>query len=274
VSTAGCPLASDDVTAIHTGMDHTPFWYFAIKSYRIRSNCGFTLYFNHADPAVGRQLVRQAPTQRGSYSIIVEARMHRWFGKRGKLVRGLIIALALLLILLEWIIRLLAGVVHSLIALLGLTRFEMWMRSLPLWCVFPITVTVAAGYGLLEFTQFALLARRQYMLAGWAHILKWLIFPVLSYIWRLYDERLLRYAWIRSIYGFYMFAHELIVGWVHKQEWYGRALEIKNRCVEGTRHRLVLAREAVRRWRVALHHRNTIFNIARRLKSIRFRRSS
>ena len=80
--------------------------------------------------------------------------MHRWFGKRGKLVRGLIIALALLLILLEWITRLLAGVVHSLIALLGLTRFEMWMRSLPLWCVFPITVTVAAGYGLLEFTQF------------------------------------------------------------------------------------------------------------------------
>ena len=56
--------------------------------------------------------------------------MHSWFGKRGKLVRGLIIALALLLILLEWATRLLAGVVHSLIALLGLTRFEMWMRSL------------------------------------------------------------------------------------------------------------------------------------------------
>ena len=107
--------------------------------------------------------------------------MHSWFGKRGKLVRGLIIALALLLILLEWATRLLAGVVHSLITLLGLTRFEMWMRSLPLWCVFPITVTVAAGYGLLEFTQFALLARRQYMLAGLAHILKWLIFP--SWFW-------------------------------------------------------------------------------------------
>jgi hypothetical protein len=78
--------------------------------------------------------------------------------------------------------------------------------QLPLWCVFPITVTVAAGYVLLEFTQFALLARRQYMLAGLAHILKWLIFPILSYIWRLYDERLLRYAWIRWIYGLYMFA--------------------------------------------------------------------
>ena len=153
--------------------------------------------------------------------------MHPWFGKRGKLVRGLIIALALLLILLEWATRLLAGVVHSLITLLGLTRFEMWMRGLPLWCVFPITVTVAAGYGLLEFTQFALLARRQYMVAGLAHILKWLIFPILSYIWRLYDERLLRYAWIRWIYGLYMFAHELIVRWVHRQEWYGRAHELR-----------------------------------------------
>ena len=86
--------------------------------------------------------------------------MHRWFGKRGKLVRGLIIALALLLILLEWITRLLAGLVHSLIALLGLTRFETWMRGLPLWCVAPITLAVVAGYGLLEFAQLALLARR------------------------------------------------------------------------------------------------------------------
>jgi hypothetical protein len=197
--------------------------------------------------------------------------VHSWFGKRGKLVRGLIIALALLLILLEWITRLLAGVVHSLIALLGLTRFEMWMRSLPLWCVFPITVTVAAGYGLLEFTQFALLARRQYMLAGLAHILKWLIFPILSYIWRLYGAQLLRYAWIRWTYGVYMFAHELIVGWVHRQEWYGKARAIKNRCVEGARNRLVLVREAFRKWRVALHHRNTIFNVAQRLKSFRFR---
>ena len=59
--------------------------------------------------------------------------MHRWFGNRGKLVRGFIIALALLFILLEWIARLLAGIVHSLIALLGLTRFEAWMRALPLW---------------------------------------------------------------------------------------------------------------------------------------------
>jgi hypothetical protein len=34
------PLSSDGVAAIHASMDHTPFWYFAIKSYRIRSNCG------------------------------------------------------------------------------------------------------------------------------------------------------------------------------------------------------------------------------------------
>src|SRR6266849_5626259 len=99
--------------------------------------------------------------------------MHRWFGKRGKLVRGLIISLALLLILLEWITRLLAGAVHSVVALLGLTRFEMWMRGLPLWCVAPITLTVAAGYGLLEFTQFALLARQQYMLAGLGSVEIW-----------------------------------------------------------------------------------------------------
>jgi hypothetical protein len=200
--------------------------------------------------------------------------MHRWFGTRGKLVRGLIIALALLLILLEWITRLLAGAVHSLIALLGFTRFEMWMRGLPLWCVAPITLTVVAGYGLLEFTQFALLARQQYMLAGLAHILKWLIFPILSYIWRLYGERLLRYAWIRWTYDLYMFAHELIVGWVHRQEWYRKAHALKNRCVEGTRERLLLAQEALRRWRTALRRRNTIFNVARRRKRFRFRRSS
>ncbi len=200
--------------------------------------------------------------------------MHRWFGKRGKLVRGLIISLALLLILLEWITRLLAGAVHSVVALLGLTRFEMWMRGLPLWCVAPITLTVAAGYGLLEFTQFALLARQQYMLAGLAHILKWLIFPILSYIWRLYGEQLLRYAWIRWTYGLYMFTHELIVGWVHRQEWYARAHEFKNRSVEGARERLVLAQQAFRRWHIALRRRNTIFNVARRLKSFRFRRSN
>ena len=98
------------------------------------------------------------------------------------------------------------------------------------------------------------------MLAGLVHILKWLIFPILSYIWRLYDERLLRYAWIRWVYGLYMFVHELIVGWVHRQEWYGRAREIKNRCVEGARDRLVLAQEAFRRWRTALRRRNTVFN--------------
>ena len=200
--------------------------------------------------------------------------MHRWFGKRGELVRGLIISLALVLILLEWITRLLAGAVHSVVALLGLTRFEMWMRGLPLWCVAPITLTVAAGYGLLEFTQFALLARQQYMLAGLAHILKGLIFPILSYIWRLYGEQLLRYAWIRWTYGLYMFAHELIVGWVHRQEWYGRAHEFKNRCVEGARERLVLAQQAFKRWHMALRRRNTIFNVARRLKSFRFRRSN
>ena len=34
------PLSSDEVAAIHAGMDHTPFWYFAVRSYRIRSNCG------------------------------------------------------------------------------------------------------------------------------------------------------------------------------------------------------------------------------------------
>jgi hypothetical protein len=90
----------------------------------------------------------------------------------------------------------------------------------------------------------------------------------------LYGEQLLRYAWIRWTYGLYMFTHALIVGWVHRQEWYGRAREIKNRCVEGARDRLVLAQEAFRRWRIALRHRNTIFNIARRLKSFRFRRSS
>jgi hypothetical protein len=101
------------------------------------------------------------------------------------------------------------------------------------------------------------------MLAALAHILKWPIFPILSYIWRLYGAQLLRYAWVRRTYGLYMFAHALIMEWVHRQEWYGRAHELKNRCVEGVRDRLVLAREAFRRWRVALRHRNTIFNIAR-----------
>jgi hypothetical protein len=199
--------------------------------------------------------------------------MHRWFGNRGKLVRGFIIALALLFILLEWITRLLAGVVHSLIALLGLTRFEAWMRALPLWCVAPITLFVAAGYVLLEFAQFALLARKRYMFAGIVHVLKWLTLPVLSYIWRLYGERLLRYAWIRWTYDLYMYAHELIVGWVHRQEWYGKAFELKTRLVEGARKGLALAREAFGRWRVARRRRNTVFKAARRLTSFRFRRS-
>jgi hypothetical protein len=199
--------------------------------------------------------------------------MFRWFGRRGKLVRGVIIALALVLILLEWITRLLAGAVHSLIALLGLTRFEIWMRGLPLWCVFPITLTVVASYGILELTQFALLARRQYMLAGLTHVLKWLIFPVLSYIWRLYGERLRRYRWIRWIHDLYMFAHELVMGWVHKQEWYGKAQEFKRCCVEGTRNRLALARETFRRWRAAPRPRNTVFHAAHRLRRLRSRRS-
>jgi hypothetical protein len=199
--------------------------------------------------------------------------MHRWFGNRGQLVRGFIIALALLFILLEWITRLLAGIVHSLIALLGLTRFEAWMRALPLWCVAPITLFVAAGYALLEFAQFALLARQQYMFAGLVHVLKWLTLPVLSYIWRLYGERLLRYAWIRWTYDLYMYAHELILGWVHRQEWYAKAFELKNRLVEEARKRLALAREAFGQWRVALRRRNTVFKAARRLKSFRFKRS-
>ena len=199
--------------------------------------------------------------------------MHGWFGKRGKLVRGLIIVLALGFILLEWITRLLAGAIHLLIIRLGLTRFETWMRGLPLWCVGPLTLIVAGGYALLEFGQFALLARRHYILAGLAHVLKWLILPILSYIWRLYDERLLRYSWIRWTYGMYMYAHELIVGWVHRQEWYSRALGFKNRYVEAVRKYLAVARAAFGRWRTALHRRNTVFNAARRLKRFRFRRS-
>ena len=97
--------------------------------------------------------------------------MHGWFGKRGKLVRELIIALALVFILLDWATRLLAGAIHLLIIRLGLTRFETWMRGLPLWCVGPLTLIVAGGYALLEFGQFALLARRHYILAGLAHVL-------------------------------------------------------------------------------------------------------
>lgn len=200
--------------------------------------------------------------------------MYRWFGNRGKLVRGFIIALALLFILLEWITRLLAGFVHSLIALLGFTRFEAWMRALPLWCVVPITFFVAAGYVLLEFAQFALLARQHYMFAGIVHVLKWLILPVLSYIWRLYGERLLRYAWIRWVYEFYMYLHEFIVGWVHSQEWYGKAFKLKTRLVTSVRKRLASAHDAFGRWRVARRGRNTVFNAARRLTSLRFRRTT
>ena len=199
--------------------------------------------------------------------------MHDGVGKRGKLVRGLIIALALVFILLEWITRLLAGAIHFLIIRLRLARFETWMRARPLWCVCPLTLIVAGGYALLEFGQFALLARRHYILAGLAHVLKWLILPILSYIWRLYDERLLRYSWIRWAYGMYMYAHELIVGWVHRQEWYGRALGFKNRYVEAIRKYFAVARAAFGMWRTALHRRNTVFKAARRLKRFRFRRS-
>jgi transposase len=49
------PRLADEIEKRTGGMDHTPFWYFAIKSYRIRSNCGLTLYFDHVDPVVGRQ---------------------------------------------------------------------------------------------------------------------------------------------------------------------------------------------------------------------------
>ena len=86
----------------------------------------------------------------------------------------------------------------------------------------PLTFFVAAGYVLLEFAQFALLARQHYMFAGIVLVLKWLVLPALSYIWRLYGERLLRYRWIRWAYEFYMYLQELIVGWVHRQEWYLR----------------------------------------------------
>ena len=199
--------------------------------------------------------------------------MNCWLGRRGKLVHGLIIALALLLILLEWITRLLAGAVHSLIALLGLSWFEMWMRGLPLWCVAPITLTVVAGYVGLELAQFALLARRQYMLAGLAHVLKWLIFPILSYIWRLYGERLLRYRVVRWVHEFYMFAHELVMGWVHRQEWYCSAVEFKNRCIESARRRLIRIQEAFKEWRTTLRRRNTMFNTAHRLRSFRSRQA-
>lgn len=197
--------------------------------------------------------------------------MHGWFGKRGKLARGTIIAFALLFILLEWITRLLAGAVHFLIARLGLTRFELWMRELPLWCVAPITLLVAGGYTLLELGQFALLARHHFLLAGLAHVLKWLIFPILSYIWRLYDKRLLRYAWIRWIYEIYTYAHELIVSWIHRQEWYSAALEFRHRAVEAARRNLTAIRAAIAKWRAGLRRRRTLFNTARRLKRFRFR---
>ena len=137
----------------------------------------------------------------------------------------------------------------------------------------PLALIVAGGYALLEFGQFALLARRHYILAGLAHVLKWLILPILSYIWHLYDERLLRYSWIRWTYGMYMYAHELIVGWVHKQEWYSRVLAFKNRYVESVRKYLAVARAGFGRWRRALHRRNTVFNAARRLRRYRFRPS-
>jgi hypothetical protein len=199
--------------------------------------------------------------------------MHPWFGRRGKLVRGLIIALALVFILLEWITRVLAGAIHFLISRLGLTRFERWMRGLPLWCVGPIMFIVAAGYVLLELGQFALLARHHYTLAGLAHVLKWLVFPILSYVWRLYDERLLRYSWIRWTYGMYVYAHELILGWVHRQEWYSTALGFKHRSVEAARRCFVAARAAFGKLSMALSRRNTAFDAARRLKRFRFRRS-
>jgi hypothetical protein len=199
--------------------------------------------------------------------------MHNWFGRRGKLVRGLIIALALVFILLEWVTRLLAGAVHALIVGLGLTRFEAWMRGLPLWCVAPIVGIVAAGYIGLELGQFALIARHHYVLAGLSHVLKWLIFPILSYIWRLYDQRLLRYAWIRWVYRLYSDVHELIVGWVHSQEWYKSAVQFHRGYVDAGRNYFVALRAAYARRRAVLQRRNTLMNTARRLKRFRVRRS-
>ena len=198
--------------------------------------------------------------------------MHGWLGQRGGLARGVIIALALLFILLEWMTRLLGGAVHFLIARFGLTRFETWLRGLPLWCVGPIVLVVASGYVLLELGQFALLARHHYVIAGLAHVLKWLIFPVLSYIWRLYDQQLLRYSWIRWVYGVYINAHELIVGWIHRQEWYHKALEFKNRSAEAVVKHLAVIRGAFGKWRIALRRRHTMINVARRLKRFRLRR--
>ncbi|HWP61444.1 MAG TPA: hypothetical protein VN495_02480 [Candidatus Paceibacterota bacterium] len=197
--------------------------------------------------------------------------MHNWFGRRGKFVRGTIIAFALLLILLEWMARLLGGAVHWAIKQLGFTHFEEWMRGLPLWCVGPIVLAVVAGYFFLEMVQWALFGMHYYVLGALAHLLKWMIFPVMSYLWNLYGERLLIYRPVRWMYGLYMYLHVLIFDWVHRQEWYHKAMELKDRTVAASRERIAyLHRKLVQLARV-LHRRRSLFARARRLNRARHR---
>lgn len=159
--------------------------------------------------------------------------MNTWLGSRSKPVRAIIIVLALLFILLEWITRVLAGSIHYLINKFGLKGFEDWLRGLPLWCVAPITLIVIGVYGLFEFGQFMFIAKHLYLLAVIMHLLKWAMFPVLSYVWRLYDQRLLQYAWVRWVYHIIMYVHNLVVDWVHQQDFYKKAIELKNSIKEG-----------------------------------------
>lgn len=161
--------------------------------------------------------------------------MHRWLDKRSTPVRVFIIALALLFIFLEWLTRILAGSIQFLIHKFGWTRFEDWLRRLPLWCVAPITLIVVGAYVSFELGQFFFIKKHLYVLAVVMHLLKWAVFPVVSYVWRLYDQRLLEYTWIRWTFNLVMYVHNLVVDWIHEQEFYKTAIEYKNQIKESAK---------------------------------------
>ena len=175
--------------------------------------------------------------------------MNGWLGKRSKPVRAIVIVLALLFIALEWLTRVLADSIHFLVRRFGWIGFENWLRALPLWCVVPVTLVVFIPYAGLEIGQFMFIAAHHYWLAALMHLLKWGIFPVLSYIWRLYDERLLEYSWVRWTYNLVMFVHNLVVDWIHHQDFYKKAIEIKNMVKETTKTTVRNLIAGFRRWR-------------------------
>ena len=117
--------------------------------------------------------------------------------------------LVLLLMLADWLGTLLRRVLPQ--------ALEDFLKARSAFFAFCIVAAAMAGYVYLHYVEYAAFWNGHALL-GFGVMLgsKLYAISVLSYLCRVYSERLLAYAWIRRLYGWYVAAKDFI----HHLPWY------------------------------------------------------